>query len=172
MIKLICSLTFFVLSFQDVNYLSDANSTFVTVDVPDTIPKQLLYLSDRAHVFNQAEQRTLDSLLHYYDQHDTVKMIVFTLDSSMTTKERFDDTVNGIREKWAMASGTEEGIGIGFSKDLRKIRISVGRGIVYRFPDEAAQHVIDGSFIPAFKQGKYYEGFIIGLRDIVQKVHR
>lgn len=170
MIKLICSFVLFLSTFYHVNGSSVLHSTSVQIAVADTIPGQSAYLSDHANVFNHTEQRVLDSLLRYYDLHDSVQMIVFTLDASMTTKEQFDNTVNITREAWATESGTQHGIGIGFSKDLRKLRISTGRGILDRFTDEEAQRVIDETFIPAFKQGKFYEGFINGLQQIVQKV--
>lgn len=170
MIKLIYSLVLFLSTFYYANSSSVLNSTSLPILVADTIPGQSAYLSDHANVFNYTEQRAIDSLLHYYDLHDSVKMIVFTLDASMTTKEEFDNTVNITREAWANERGTQNGIGIGFSKDLRKLRISTGRGILGRFTDEEAQTVIDETFIPAFKQGKYYEGFIKGLQQIVQKV--
>jgi uncharacterized protein len=60
------------------------------------------------------------------------------------------------------------GIVIGISRGYRKMRIQNGKGIESVLTDEETKKIIDTSFIPHFREGKYYEGTINGLKNLME----
>jgi uncharacterized protein len=62
----------------------------------------------------------------------------------------------------------DNGIVIVFSKQQRETRISTGYGMEEILKDHIAKKIIDSLMIPQFKEGKIYEGLLVGTNEIVR----
>lgn len=117
------------------------------------------------------QRKVLDSIVSKFERASTIEICIFTLDSTMTTKEGFDDFVLHIHNTLGVGKKMKNnGIVIGISQSLKKIRISNGYGIEKILSDSETKHIIDTEFIPFFKQSDYYGGTLNGLKYLITKL--
>jgi uncharacterized protein len=137
----------------------------------DTLVKPSGYVNDFEDLFSDSEEDTLTDLIQQYEEATTNQIAIVTIPRYMTQEEDFDDFTLFLFNKWGVGQkGKDNGILIGISKDLRKMRIQNGYGIAEIFSDAQTKQVVDEDFIPLYKQGKYYEGTLKGLKKIISLV--
>jgi uncharacterized protein len=89
----------------------------------------------------------------------SIQIAVVTNDTTLTTPEDFDDFTLRVAKDWGGGQKDKDnGILIGISAGLRKIRIQNGYGIEKILSNEETKLIVDSAFIPAFRQGSYFEG--------------
>ena len=94
-----------------------------------------------------------------------------TLDSNYTNKIEFDNYTLGLYNYWDVGKKDKKnGILIGISKSLRKIRIQNGYGIEKILSDSETKVIVDKSFIPNFKKDLFFEGTFEGVLKLMEKV--
>ena len=102
------------------------------------------------------------------EKKTSVEIAIVTVDTSMTTKEKFDAYILQLHNVWGVGKKEKDnGIVIGFSAAYRKVRISNGEGIVPQLSDSATQQIIDKEMIPSFKKGAYFDGLVSGLKALM-----
>ena len=133
--------------------------------------KSLGRTSDYEHIFTSDQISELDSIINQFEKGTTIEIAIVTIDSSWTTKERFDSLVLTIANDWGVGKkDLNNGILIGFSTGLRKIRINNGYGIETKLTDIETKKIIDDIILPEFKKGNYFEGTKNGLFAIMQNI--
>ncbi|MBS0646403.1 MAG: TPM domain-containing protein [Verrucomicrobia bacterium] len=133
--------------------------------------KALGWTSDYEHIFTQDQIFELDSIIDKFEKETTNEIAIVTIDSSWTTKESFDSLTLAIARNWGVGKKDKNnGILIGISTGLRKIRIQNGYGIEAILTDAETKKIIDDIIIPEFKKGNYFEGTKSGLLALMQKV--
>ena len=133
--------------------------------------KSLGWTSDYEHIFTSEQISELDSIIGKFEQETTNEIAIITIDSSWTTKERFDSLVLTIANDWGVGKkGLNNGIVIGISTGLRKIRINNGYGIETKLTDAETKKVIDDIILPEFKNGNYFKGTKNGVLALMQKI--
>ena len=133
--------------------------------------KALGWTNDFENIFTNKQIIELDSIISRFEKETTNEIAIVTIDSSSTTKEDFDNLISTILNKWSVGKkGINNGIVIGISIGLKKIRISNGYGIEAKFTDIETKKIIDDIFLPEFRNGKYFEGTRNGLLTLMQKV--
>ena len=133
--------------------------------------KALSWTSDYEHIFTQDQIFVLDSIMDKFEKETTNEIAIVTIDSSWTTKESFDSLTLAIARNWGVGKKDKNnGILIGISTGLRKIRIQNGYGIETILSDAEKKKIIDDIIIPEFKNGNYFEGTKNGLLALMQKV--
>jgi uncharacterized membrane protein YgcG len=76
-----------------------------------------------------------------------------------------------IANNWGIGKkGKNNGILIGISTGLRKIRINNGYGIETKLTDTETKKIINDFILPEFEKGNYFEGTKNGLLALMQKV--
>jgi uncharacterized protein len=134
--------------------------------------KALGWTSDFEHIFTEDQILVLDSIISKFEKETTKEIAIVTIDSSWTTKENFDSLTLAIGRNWGVGKKDKNnGILIGISTGLRKIRIQNGYGIETILSDAETKKIIDDIIIPEFKNGNYFEGTKKGLLALMQKVH-
>ncbi len=129
------------------------------------------WTNDFEDIFSSSERNELDSIVSEFEKETTIQIVVVTIDSTWTTAQEFDSLVLKIGNDWGVGQKeTNNGIIIGISAGLRRIRIWNGDGIVRKLPDTETKKIIDEIFIPDFRQDKYYSGTRKGLMAIIDKV--
>jgi uncharacterized protein len=133
--------------------------------------KALSWTSDFEHIFTEDQILVLDSIISKFEKETTKEIAIVTIDSSWTTKENFDSLTLALGRNWGVGKKDKNnGILIGISTGLRKIRIQNGYGIETILSDAETKKIIDDIIIPEFKNGNYFEGTKKGLLALMQKV--
>jgi uncharacterized protein len=85
---------------------------------------------DYGKLFTIEQKKVLDSIAGEFESKTGIEICIFTLDTTMTTKDNFDNFVLNLHNTLAVGKKTKDnGIVIGISRALRKIRVSNGDGI-------------------------------------------
>jgi uncharacterized protein len=133
--------------------------------------RQNTWINDFANIFSESEEFILDSLVKAHEKATTDEIIVVTIDSTWTTNENFDKFVLTLHNSWGIGKkGINNGVVIGISTGLRKIRISNGYGIEKRLSDEETKKVISQTITPEFKRKNYFEGTKKGILALISKL--
>ncbi|MFD2603784.1 TPM domain-containing protein [Flavobacterium suzhouense] len=142
-------------------------------DVLDKFPIPIVSVNDFENIFTDEEEAILNGLMFAYNEQADTVIVVITIDEKSTTAEQFDNLTLQIANKWKIGSAKKNnGILIGISKGLRRIRIQSGIGIEIRLADEETKQIIDTVFIPKFKEGHYYKGTRDGIKAIVDHLKK
>ncbi len=134
----------------------------------DTIVEKTFVL-DLEKLFDKTQIKELDNLTAEFEKETSIEIAIITFDDKYKSDEDFHQNTLFVAN-W-IGIGKKElnnGILIGISKKSRKIRIENGDGIVTILTDEETKSIIDKSFIPNFKEKKYFEGTKEGLKKIIE----
>ncbi|RDI13147.1 TPM domain-containing protein [Flavobacterium sp. AG291] len=131
-------------------------------DILDQFPKPATSVVDFENLFTDQEEIMLNNLIKIYYKQTDVQIVIVTIDKKSITAEQFDSLTLEIANKWGI-----NGIIIGVSKGLRKIRIQNSVGPETKITDDETKQIIDTVFIPKFKEGLYYKGTREGIQAIV-----
>ena len=122
-------------------------------------------------LFTEEEVKALDSLVSAFERTTTVEIDVATVNSLMVKDQDFEDYTLVMLRTWGVGKKDKNnGILIVISPDLRRIRIQNGYGIENILSDNETKYIIDNSFIPKFKETKYFEGTRNGIIAIINKL--
>ncbi len=126
--------------------------------------------SDNEHIFSTVQISELDSIIHKFEKETTNQIAIVTLDSSVTTKEKFDSlvfTIDSLRYDNSSRSFPYETV-VAIRKALKKVRISNSH-LSTKLPADDTKKIIDDFMLPKFEQGNYFDGTKNGLMALVQK---
>lgn len=148
---------------------TDSSSQHLKKTFWDSLPQPTGWVNDFENVFNQGEERKLDSVIAAFEKETTAQIAIVTLDTNSTIKERFDDLVLHIAKKWGVGQkGKDNGVVIGISAGYRRIRICNGYGIEKIMTDEETKQIINNHFTPNYKQAEYFIGTYKGLMALIE----
>ena len=134
-------------------------------------PNAIGFVNDFENIFTSKEKSSLDSLVTNFEKATTVEIAIVTLDTNYTVKNQFDEYTLKLANHWGVGKKDKNnGILIGISKSLRKIRIQNGYGIETVLSDSATKVIIDSTFIPQFKKGNFYKGTYNGTLKLMSAV--
>lgn len=152
--------------------IPDRDLVFITLSRGDRFPQQPLHrTSDFEEILLPEQEDSLNSLIGQLEKETGVQVAVVTLKSSWVSREYLDTLVLAIHNKWGVGvKGKNNGIVIGFSAGLRRIRISNGEGIVPYLSDQVTKAIIDAVILPRFREGAYFQGLLDGLNAIQRKL--
>lgn len=137
----------------------------------DSIPQPIGYVSDFENVFTVYQRNYLDAMIGTYEKKTTVQIALVTIDTSMVSKNGFDNYVLKIAKTWGVGQKEKNnGVTIGISKKYRVMRIEVGYGLESILPANDRKRIMDTTFIPSFKKEQYFEGTVNGLKAIMKKL--
>jgi len=135
------------------------------------IPKQIGYVNDFERIYTPEEVEILDSLIADFEKRTTIQIAIITIDTTMMKKEDLDSWTLKVLKTWGVGQkGKNNGILIGISMGYRRIRIQNGYGIEKILSNQETKEIIDKDFIPFFKQSKYFEGTLNGLKALIKKL--
>jgi uncharacterized protein len=134
----------------------------------DSLPKPTGYVNDYENIFTDAEEQSLDSLIRDFEKRTTIQITVVTFDTAMTTRDSLDALTLRIAIAWGVGQkGKDNGMVIGISRGYRQMRIQNGYGIEHILSDEETKLVIANEFIPLYRESKYFEGTLAGLKALM-----
>jgi hypothetical protein len=108
-----------------------------------------------------------------YEKKTTVEFSIATIDSSMLGPIDFEPYTLLMLRTWGVGKKEKNnGILIVLAPDSRRIRIQNGYGIEKFLTNEQTKEIIDTTFIPYFKKGKFYNGTKEGILAIISMLEK
>ena len=161
-----------IILFLGIVFLSSANGQN---KIEKLIPKEPIgWVSDFENVFTPSQIQILDSIIldHSLEKGNQVAIVTLSLDSvSINSLEEFEKLSLSLFNQWGIGQkGLNNGVAIIFCRNLRMIRIEVGRGLEIKLTNNDAKLIIDNIIIPEFRRANYYEGVLQGLQQIIKEI--
>jgi uncharacterized protein len=130
------------------------------------VPKLTGYVNDYANMVSSSARATLENELRSFEQTDSTQLVILTIPS--LEGETIEDFSIKVAGTWKVGQkGKDNGILFIVSKEDRKTRIEVGRGLEGRLTDLLAGRILDLVVKPRFKRGDFDGGFITGVSSLI-----
>ena len=130
------------------------------------VPKLQGYVNDYAHMISGSTKAKLEGELRSFEQSDSTQLVILTVPS--LEGESPEDYSIKVVEAWKLGQARKDnGILLFVSRDDRKMRIEVGRGLEGRLTDLMAGRIIDLAIKPWFKRGDFDGGFAAGVASLI-----
>jgi len=130
------------------------------------VPKLQARVNDYAGMISPSVRAELEKELGAFEQTDSTQIVILTVPS--LEGEPIDDFGIKVAESWKIGqAGKANGIIFIASKQDRKMRIEVGRGLEGNLTDLMAGRIIDLVVKPRFKGGDFDGGFIAGVAALI-----
>jgi uncharacterized protein len=130
------------------------------------VPELRGYVNDYASMISSPTRAKLEEGLKAFDQSDSTQVFILTLPS--LEGEALEDYSIRVVEDWKIGQARKDnGILLLVSKNDRKIRIEVGRGLEGRLTDLMAGRIVDLVITPRFKRGDYDGGVAAGIDALI-----
>ncbi len=108
----------------------------------------------------------LEEELKSFEQSDSTQLVILTIPS--LEGETLEDYSIKVVETWRLGQAQKDnGVLFLVSKNDRKMRIEVGRGLEGRLTDLMAGRIIDLVIKPRFKRGDFDGGFTAGVASLI-----
>lgn len=130
------------------------------------VPNPVLPVNDYAQLLQPDEVSRLNAKLTAYRDSTSTEIVIVTVDDL----KGYDplDYAQRLGELWGVGGKKDDnGVMVVVSTNPRKITISTGYGVEDRVTDAVSSQIIRNTMGPAFKQGKYYQGFDEGTNAII-----
>jgi uncharacterized protein len=132
------------------------------------LPKRIGSVNDFENIFSDQEEKALDSLIKKFEKQTSIEIAVVTIDTTMTTLETFNSYTLKLLRNWNIGEkGKNDGILIGISSSLQRVRISNSLGIEKSLSDIETKRVLDDFMFPEFRKGNFFEGTRKGIKELV-----
>jgi uncharacterized protein len=131
-----------------------------------TFPTPTGYVSDYAHVLSARSRTALTARLEAVDRQMAIQIAVVTVPSlDGQTVERY---ATGLFNAWGIGrADTNSGVLVLVAPRDRQLRIEVGKGLERVLTDDIAKGVVDGYFLPAFRDKRIQQGIEAGVERII-----
>lgn len=130
------------------------------------VPRLQGYVNDEAGMISPSAKSKIEDELRAFEQSDSTQIVILTVPS--LEGENIEEFSIRVAEAWKIGQQQKDnGILLIVSKQERKIRIEVGRGLEGKLTDLMAGRIIDQVIKPRFKQGDFDGGFITGTSTLI-----
>ena len=130
------------------------------------VPRLQGYVNDYAGMISPPTRSRIEEALKAFEQSDSTQVVILTLPS--LEGENIEEVGIKVAEAWKVGQqGKDNGVLFIVSKQERKIRIEVGRGLEGKLTDLMAGRIIDQVIKPRFKQGDFDGGFTAGVSSLI-----
>ncbi|MCH2045638.1 MAG: TPM domain-containing protein [Saprospiraceae bacterium] len=134
-------------------------------------PKSVGRVNDFENILSKKEEQTLTSLINKFEKETTIEIGIVTLDNTFTTTGQFDNYILELHNFWGVGKkDLDNGILIGISREMKRIRINNGFGIEKVLTDQETQEILDQFFIPSLREGDYFEALRLGTTQLMQSL--
>lgn len=129
------------------------------------IPQADGWVTDLAGFLSDQEERSLEALMESYKQGSNQDIVLLTVPSlEGGSLEKFSLEV---AREWGLGSqDRNDGALLLVSRDDRKMRIEVGRGLEGELTDATCGRIIRDIIAPEFKQGQFPKGLRAGIETM------
>ena len=133
-------------------------------------PKPIGFVNDFEQILDSTTEQLLTHLIVAHERKTTNQIAIVTVASIAPYTDFFPFCVE-LSNNWGVGvKSKNNGITFIFSKALKKVRITVGRGLESKLTDEQCLHIVEDIMIPAFKDAQYESGLQKGLEAVIQQL--
>lgn len=133
------------------------------------VPELRGYVNDYAGMISPPVKVQLEDELKAFEQTDSTQIVLLTIPS--LEGDAIEDFSIRVAEAWKIGQKNKDnGIIFIASKQDRKIRIEVGRGLEGQLTDLMSGRIIDLVIKPRFKRGDFDGGFSAGTASLIDAV--
>ena len=130
------------------------------------VPKLQGYVNDYAGMIGPSAKSKIEEDLRAFEQSDSTQIVILTIPS--LEGEDIENFGIKVGDTWKIGQkGNDNGAILIVSKQERRIRIEVGRGLEGKLTDLMSGRIIDGVIKPRFKEGDFDGGFIAGVSSMI-----
>ncbi|HUL22677.1 MAG TPA: TPM domain-containing protein [Thermodesulfobacteriota bacterium] len=130
------------------------------------VPKLQGYVNDYARMISPLAKSKIEETLRAFEQSDSTQIVILTVPS--LEGENIEEFGIKAGEAWKIGQkGKDNGVILIVSRQERKIRIEVGRGLEGKLTDLTAGRIIDLVIKPKFKREDFDGGFIAGVSSLI-----
>jgi uncharacterized protein len=124
------------------------------------------YVNDYADMLSANAKAGLEQELRSFEQTDSTQIVVLTIPS--LEGQALDEFGIKVAEAWKPGQkGKDNGVIFIVSKQDRKIRVEVGRGLEGKLTDLTAGRIVDLVVKPRFKRGDFDGGVVAGVSALI-----
>jgi uncharacterized protein len=129
-------------------------------------PKPTGYVSDYAKVLSTRSRAALTARLEAADRQLGVQIAVVTVPS--LGGQTVETYATNLFNAWGIGrADTNRGVLVLVAPRDRQLRIEVGKGLERALTDDIAKGVVDGYFLPAFRDKRMQQGIEAGVERII-----
>lgn len=133
------------------------------------VPQLRGHVNDYAGMLSPETSRRLEQALTEFERSDSTQIVVLTIAS--LEGESLEEYSIKVAEAWRIGQEKlDNGAILLISKQDRKIRIEVGRGLEGKLTDLVSGRIIRSDITPYFKNNDYDSGVVTGVASIIQVV--
>ena len=130
------------------------------------VPRLQDYVNDYGGMISPSAKSKLEEELRAFEGSDSTQIVILTISS--LEGEEIEGFGIKVAEAWRIGhQGKDNGVLFIVSKQERKIRIEVGRGLEGKLTDLMAGRIIDLVIKPRFKRADFDGGFITGVSALI-----
>jgi len=130
------------------------------------VPRLQGYVNDYAGMISPSAKSKIEEGLRAFEQSDSTQIVILTISS--LEGGNIEEFGIKVAETWKIGQQVKDnGILFIASKQDRKIRIEVGRGLEGKLTDLMAGRIIDQVIKPRFSKGDFDGGFIAGVSSMI-----
>jgi len=130
------------------------------------VPVPRGYVNDYGNMISLSAEADLAAKLKNFEETDSTQLVILTVPS--LEGEPVEDYSIRVAEAWKIGQkGKDNGILFLVSREDRKMRIEVGRGLEGKLTDLTAGRIIDLVVKPKFKSEDYDGGFTAGVSALI-----
>jgi uncharacterized protein len=130
------------------------------------VPALKGHVNDYANMMSQDTRLQIENELKAFEQSDSTQIVILTVPS--LEGEVLEQFSIKVAEAWKIGQkGKDNGAILLVSKQDRKTRIEVGRGLEGKLTDLMAGRIVNSVINPRFKQGDFDGGFIAAAQAII-----
>jgi len=130
------------------------------------VPSLQGYVNDYAGMISPSVKSKIEEELGAFERSDSTQIVILIIPS--LEGEGIEEFSIKVAEAWKVGQQRKDnGVLLIVSKQERKIRIEVGRGLEGKLTDLMAGRIIDQVIKPRFKQGDFDGGFITGVSALI-----
>ncbi len=124
------------------------------------------HVNDYGNMISPEAESLLEERLKSFELSDSTQVVILTVDS--LEGDAMEDFTIRVAEKWKIGQAKKDnGVILFASKNDRRMRIEVGRGLEGVLTDLLSGRILDNVIRPRFKAGDFDGGFINGTGSII-----
>lgn len=138
---------------------------FLSFALPSSFPDPVGFVTDTAKILNVEIRESLENELRTFARSNGYEIAVLVVPS--LEGETVENYAVKVFEKWKIGnSKLDTGVLFLIAIEDRQMRIEVGYGAEPVLTDSASSQILNNVVKPLFKEGKYGEGIIAGVKNI------
>jgi len=130
------------------------------------VPALKSRVNDYGGMISPAAEQSLEQTLASFEASDSTQIVILTVNS--LDGDAMEDFTIRVAEKWKIGQAKKDnGVILFVSKNDRRMRIEVGRGLEGVLTDLLTGRILDNIIRPKFRAGDFDGGFTEGINAII-----